>query len=79
MPFAEFLRWYRRESSQGRLSPAQCRAMLQRIVSRYETLGVDVRAAQAELGRLQAGGTPAPAIFPEEFEGQPALIARSRQ
>lgn len=53
--YNRLLRWYEAQKEAGRLTRAYAVSVLERVITRYEPLGVDVGEAKKELDRVKAG------------------------
>ncbi|MBI4348209.1 MAG: PorV/PorQ family protein [Elusimicrobia bacterium] len=78
--YDRLMRWYEAQKDAGRLSRSWAISILERIIARYEPLGVDVSRARSELGRVKAGeplgrrrAPEAPAEDPSAGDPLPSL------
>ncbi|MBI4422393.1 MAG: PorV/PorQ family protein [Elusimicrobia bacterium] len=57
--YATIMKWYRQQAAAGKISRRWGTTVLERVIERYEPLGIDVGDALGELSRLKrARGTP---------------------
>lgn len=70
--YDRLMRWYDAQKEAGRLSRNWAISILERIISRYEPLGVDVNRARSELGRVKAGEPLGRRRAPEAPDETPA-------